>query len=466
MKYHYVENKVAKGPVSIEELAEIGIKPDTLVWCKGMAKWAKASEVEALAGILAGKVAPPEPPTVSPASPSKASPASPQSVSPASPSPGQNAEQPAETKEDTVTCIECQQVFSSKLSACPNCGCPIVPFLNETKEDGQMEQEEELMEQQDESYYPLEEYEEDDSKRKWLYGAIGVLLALLIGCGLWLWHEQTSQPEETTEGSAVANLDGAHLLKGSIGQFHVEMMMMVGGEEVLGLYHYDTQKGGINLSLKGNVTGNGKVTVDEFTSSGKSTGRFEGTFDGHDFKGTFRNLSDGSQHSFALSTVSSLSQPLKLYATSVSADGYANIRKSPTASSDVVGVLYNTNGSAAVIGISGNWFKVNLNGVEGYVRKTSVLTGSKNEVASSIPKTHVDKDIPMPHNNVNYGNSHSTYYDYDEGDVYDYGNNYSSSYEAAVDKAADAASDAVDNYKGSSEERGTAKASSKEKMSW
>ena len=132
----------------------------------------------------------------------------------------------------------------------------------------------------------------------------------------------------------------------------------------------------------------------------------------------------------------------------------------------MVGVLYNTNGSAAVIGITGNWFKVNLNGVEGYVRKTSVLTGSKNEVASSIPKTHVDKDIPMPHNNVNYGNSHSTYYDYDEGDVYDYGNNYSSSYEAAVDKAADAASDAVDNYKGSSEERGTAKASSKEKMSW
>lgn len=45
-KYYYVDkNKDRKGPYSIDELKQIGINQDTLVYCKGMTTWTKAEEV-------------------------------------------------------------------------------------------------------------------------------------------------------------------------------------------------------------------------------------------------------------------------------------------------------------------------------------------------------------------------------------------------------------------------------------
>lgn len=45
MKYFAIINDEQVGPMELEELVEAGLKPDTYVWCKGMADWTEAKEV-------------------------------------------------------------------------------------------------------------------------------------------------------------------------------------------------------------------------------------------------------------------------------------------------------------------------------------------------------------------------------------------------------------------------------------
>ena len=87
MLYYILENKERKGPFSLEQLAEMGISPDTMVWCKGMANWTKASEVEELAGILTSN------------------------------------------RVENIKCKECGELFNANLTECPNCGCPALESL-------------------------------------------------------------------------------------------------------------------------------------------------------------------------------------------------------------------------------------------------------------------------------------------------------------------------------------------------
>lgn len=45
MRYFAILDGEEKGPFSLEQLAEAGVRPDTFVWCKGMGDWQKAEEV-------------------------------------------------------------------------------------------------------------------------------------------------------------------------------------------------------------------------------------------------------------------------------------------------------------------------------------------------------------------------------------------------------------------------------------
>lgn len=45
MMYYAMIDGQQKGPYSLEQLLEIGIRPGTYVWCKGMADWQRADEV-------------------------------------------------------------------------------------------------------------------------------------------------------------------------------------------------------------------------------------------------------------------------------------------------------------------------------------------------------------------------------------------------------------------------------------
>ena len=209
-----------------------------------------------------------------------------------------------------IKCSECGHMISDKAMKCPKCGCPVEQaFLQDSSQKATTS---ENMVSNEPSFY-----ENESGSHKWLYAIIGVLAVVLIGLCIWAWQSglldgSQKQANQIADSTAMANeniskLNGVHQLKGSIDKYGVEMMITVEKDDITGLLHYDSQKKGVNLSLKGNINENGKMTIDEYAPSSENTGRFEGTFDGTTFKGTFSNFFSGKTFTFTLSKVSSLS---------------------------------------------------------------------------------------------------------------------------------------------------------------
>ena len=162
---------------------------------------------------------------------------------------------------------------------------------------------------------------EEEKDRTWWYVCGAVLAALLVGLGIWGWQsgwfggsqEQNQNQNMQNAGNTsyvvaeTVGRNGLCKLKGSIGKYGVEMMINIDNNAVTGLLHYNSQRKGTNLILKGDVDEDGKMTIYEFAPLGENTGRFNGVFDGETFNGTFRNLNHGKTFSFALTSVTSLS---------------------------------------------------------------------------------------------------------------------------------------------------------------
>lgn len=207
-------------------------------------------------------------------------------------------------------CTECGGMVSDKASSCPHCGCPlrqtpIEQSNQETTQDGNVV-----------SNIPYI-YEEEKTGHKWLYAIVGVLAAALIGLGIWAWHEglfgETQKSSNQVVGSTAmkksepSEPNGLHQFKGSVGKYGVELMLTIDGKKVSGLLHYNSQNKGVNLSLKGRISEDGKIILDEYAPSGNNTGSLEGVFDGTTFKGTYNNFTNGTTFPFTFSTASSLS---------------------------------------------------------------------------------------------------------------------------------------------------------------
>ena len=54
MKYYIIQNGQQMGPYTIEQLRIYHVTPETDVWTEGMANWAKAKDIPALAPLFAG----------------------------------------------------------------------------------------------------------------------------------------------------------------------------------------------------------------------------------------------------------------------------------------------------------------------------------------------------------------------------------------------------------------------------
>lgn len=66
-RYYYINSqKQQAGPVEIPELMAAGLRPDTMVWCEGMANWTRADNVPELAKELVAAPAAPTIPGVQP----------------------------------------------------------------------------------------------------------------------------------------------------------------------------------------------------------------------------------------------------------------------------------------------------------------------------------------------------------------------------------------------------------------
>ncbi len=204
-----------------------------------------------------------------------------------------------------IKCKGCGHMISDKAVRCPKCGCPV------TKEEPVRREEPQVQ--------PI--YYEEDNKansKKTLYAIMSVLVVVLVGLGLWMWKSgllggngsDNNVSDSSIDDMATKSLDGTHLLRGEVSSYGADMSITINGTDVTGLYHYDFQKAGVNMSLHGTLKDDGTLVMNEHTPQGNNSGRFEGIFDGKEFSGTFYNLTNGNQCPFkflatnALSTIS------------------------------------------------------------------------------------------------------------------------------------------------------------------
>src|SRR5579864_5075157 len=54
MNYYMAQGNEQRGPFTIEQLSGLGLRPQTLVWCEGMAQWQPAQTVAELQPVVAG----------------------------------------------------------------------------------------------------------------------------------------------------------------------------------------------------------------------------------------------------------------------------------------------------------------------------------------------------------------------------------------------------------------------------
>lgn len=66
MMYYFANGMEQRGPYSLEEMAQFGLRPDTLVWREGMANWQRMDSVAELMALVP-KATIAEPPSAQPA---------------------------------------------------------------------------------------------------------------------------------------------------------------------------------------------------------------------------------------------------------------------------------------------------------------------------------------------------------------------------------------------------------------
>ena len=86
-----------------------------------------------------------------------------------------------------IKCNECGHMISDRATKCPKCGCPTTkgtePHIHQETPQGQP------------FYY---ENKKGGRFRKWLYGIIALLVAIIAGGGYW-WYSQTSDEREVKQ---------------------------------------------------------------------------------------------------------------------------------------------------------------------------------------------------------------------------------------------------------------------------
>lgn len=73
---------------------------------------------------------------------------------------------------------------------------------------------------------------------------------------------------------------------------------------------------------------------------------------------------------------------------SISTDGFVNVRKTPNASSKIIGVLATNRKGAVLLSSKGTWWKVRVDNVVGYVHSKYVTLSSKPVMISGLPTVY------------------------------------------------------------------------------
>ena len=91
---------------------------------------------------------------------------------------------------------------------------------------------------------------------------------------------------------------------------------------------------------------------------------------------------------FCLSGWSMEQQAGRKLVYSISTDGFVNVRKTPNASSKIIGVLATNRKGAVLLSSKGTWWKVRVDNVVGYVHSKYVTLSSKPVKISGLPTVH------------------------------------------------------------------------------
>ena len=91
---------------------------------------------------------------------------------------------------------------------------------------------------------------------------------------------------------------------------------------------------------------------------------------------------------FCLNGWSMEQQAGKKLVYSISTDGFVNVRKTPNASSKIIGVLATNRKGAVLLSSKGTWWKVRVDNVVGYVHSKYVTLSSKPVKISGLPTVH------------------------------------------------------------------------------
>ena len=91
---------------------------------------------------------------------------------------------------------------------------------------------------------------------------------------------------------------------------------------------------------------------------------------------------------FCLNGWSMEQQAGKKLVYSISTDGFVNVRKTPNASSKIIGVLATNRKGAVLLSSKGTWWKVRVDNVVGYVHSKYVMMSSKPVKISGLPTVH------------------------------------------------------------------------------
>lgn len=71
---------------------------------------------------------------------------------------------------------------------------------------------------------------------------------------------------------------------------------------------------------------------------------------------------------------------------STASDGYVNIRSTNSMNGRIIGEMYTGGAGAVYMHTSGNWYKVNYNGIVGYVHKSAVRLYKSNSYQTQVSR--------------------------------------------------------------------------------
>ena len=120
--------------------------------------------------------------------------------------------------------------------------------------------------------------------------------------------------------------------------------------------------------------------------AGLSSGWFSSKEDAAPKKDTVVVIKESAGREAVETPASSPAQTMMVFADSY--DGFVNIRQRPSGQSAILGTLVNGGEGAVYLGASGSWYKINLNGIVGYVNSKYVTTSSHSSSPASTRKVY------------------------------------------------------------------------------